>query len=105
MTKYIIRYNKTKGMPGRGTTDHGWRLFDGPKEYILKNIKINVPSYGERDGDDWSIACEGKLVIDRETSTGTIEVDEEHNDFSPECSEEICSSKLKIPTKKQKKQE
>jgi len=38
-----IRFNKTRGMPSRGTVDHVWRVFDGPKEYLVKNIKIDVP--------------------------------------------------------------
>ena len=67
-----IRYNKTAGLTGRGTTDHVWRVFDNDKEYIFKNVKINVPSWGAKTGADWSICCEGQLVIDRETSTAII---------------------------------
>jgi hypothetical protein len=71
--KYSIRFNKTRGQPGRGTIDHVWRVFeDNKKEYIAKHVKINVPSYSERDGEDWNIACIGTLAIDRETSTITI---------------------------------
>jgi hypothetical protein len=71
--KYSIRFNKTRGQPGRGTVDHVWRVFeDNKKEYIAKHVKINVPSYSERDGEDWNIACIGTLDIDRETSTITI---------------------------------
>jgi hypothetical protein len=65
-----IRYNKNRGQ--RGTVDHVWRVFDGPKEYLVKNVKINVPSWGAKTGEDWSICCEGSVVIDRETSTITI---------------------------------
>ena len=68
-----IRFNKTRGEPGRGTTDHVWRIFDGPKEYLVKNVKINVPSWGAPTGMDWSICCEGTISIDRETSTITID--------------------------------
>jgi hypothetical protein len=53
--------------------DHVWRVFDGPKEYVVKNVKIDVPSWGAKTGEDWSICCEGKLVIDKESSTITIE--------------------------------
>lgn len=67
-----IRYNKNRGQPGRGTKEHVWRVFDGPKEYLVKNVKINVPSWGAKTGEDWSICCEGSVVIDRETSTITI---------------------------------
>jgi len=68
----MIRFNKTRGMEGRGTMDHVWRVFDGDKEYLFKNVKINVESWGERTGDDWSIVCKGSLLIDRETSTAVI---------------------------------
>ena len=73
--KYSIRFNKTRGEPGRGTKDHVWRVFENDKkEYIFKNVKINVPSYSEKDpsGEDWNIACEGTLQIDKETSTANI---------------------------------
>lgn len=67
-----IRYNKNRGQPGRGTEEHVWRVFDGPKEYLVKNVNINVPSWGAKTGEDWSICCEGSVVVDRETSTITI---------------------------------
>jgi hypothetical protein len=73
MAKFQIRFNKTRGQENRGTMDHVWRVFEDDKEYLLKNIRINVPSYGAQTGEDWSICCEGVLKIDRETSTGTIE--------------------------------
>ena len=44
-----------------------------PKEYLSKNVRINVPSWGEKTGEDWSICCEGKIIIERETSTIIIE--------------------------------
>jgi hypothetical protein len=53
--------------------DHVWRVFEDDKEYLLKNVRMNVSSYGAKTGEDWSICCEGVLKIDRETSTGTIE--------------------------------
>lgn len=70
--KYLIRFNKTRGQPNRGTLDHVWRVFEGSKEYIVKQIVINVPSYGEQTGEEWNIACEGVLTLDRETSTAII---------------------------------
>jgi len=73
MAKYCIRFNKTRGQPGRGTPDHVWRVFENGKEFLVKNIKINVPSWGEKSGDDWNICCYGNMEIDRETSTITIE--------------------------------
>jgi hypothetical protein len=72
MSHFIIRFNKTRGLPGRGTADHVWRVFEGDKEYLLKNVRINVPSYGAKTGEDWSICCDGTMTIDRETSTATI---------------------------------
>jgi hypothetical protein len=73
MNHYQIRYNKTKGQPGRGTKDHVWRVFEnGGKEYLAKHVNINVPSWDEQTGEDWNIACDGFLQIDRETSTVII---------------------------------
>ena len=72
MNHYIIRFNKSRGMPGRGTPDHAWRVFEGRHEYLFKNVKINVPSYSEMTGPDWNIACDGYLQIDRTNSTAII---------------------------------
>lgn len=72
--KYRIRFNKSRGMHGRGTVDHVWRVFEGDKEYLLKHFKLEVPSYSEKetDSEDWNVCCEGQMIIDRETSTATI---------------------------------
>jgi hypothetical protein len=67
-----VRFNKSRGEPGRGSKDHVWRVFDGPKEYIAKQVRIGVPSWGAQTGEDWSICCEGQIMIDRATSTITI---------------------------------
>jgi hypothetical protein len=74
MSHITIRFNKSRGQPGRGTPDHVWRVFVGGQEYLFKHFKINVPSVSEREGqsDDWNIACEGVLHIDKETSTAVI---------------------------------
>lgn len=72
MNKYLIRFNKTRGAPGRGTKDHVWRVFENDKEYLFKNVKIEVPSFSEKTGEDWNIACMGVLEIDRESSTAII---------------------------------
>jgi len=69
----IIRFNKTRGQPGRGTQDHVWRVFEGEKEYLAKNVQINVPSWGAKTGNDWSICCEGTLHLDRDTSTAIVD--------------------------------
>jgi hypothetical protein len=73
--KYSIRFNKTRGRPGRGTYDHVWRVFEDGKEYLFKHVKINVPSFSEKEdeSEDWNIVCYGKMNIDRETSTAIIE--------------------------------
>lgn len=72
MSEYVIRYNKTRGMPGRGTEDHAWRVFEDGKEYLFKNVRINVPSWGAKTGEDWSMVCKGKMTIERDTSTAVI---------------------------------
>lgn len=72
MSKFLIRFNKTRGQPGRGTPEHVWRVFEDGKEYLFKHVRINVPAWDEQTNEDWSIACEGELSIDRETSTAII---------------------------------
>lgn len=73
MARFQIRFNKTRGLPGRGTLDHVWRVFEDGKEYLTKNVEINVPCRGEKTGEDWSMCCEGTLRLDRDTSTAIIE--------------------------------
>lgn len=74
MAHFLIRFNKTRGQPGRGTADHVWRVFEDGKEYLVKHVKINVPSQSEvSPGPDWNIACDGILHLDRETSTAIID--------------------------------
>jgi hypothetical protein len=74
--KYRIRFNKSRGQDGRGSVDHVWRVFEGDKEYLFKNLDVRVPVKSEKEAEteDWNIVCEGKLLIDRETSTAIIEV-------------------------------
>jgi hypothetical protein len=67
-----VRFNKSRGQDGRGSIDHVWRIFDNNKEYVVKNVQINVPSWGAKTGEDWSICCEGIITVDKETSTITI---------------------------------
>lgn len=73
MAEFLIRFNKSRGQPGRGTAEHVWRVFEDGKEYLLKHVKINVPSYSVRTDEDWNIGCQGVMTIDRETSTAIIE--------------------------------
>lgn len=75
MKKFRIRFNKSRGQPGRGTSEHVWRVFDGPQEYLVKHFKLNVVSFSEKEeqSDDWNVVCYGTLTIDKETSTAIIE--------------------------------
>ena len=74
MNHYRIRFNKSRGMEGRGTKDHVWRVFENDKEYLFKHLQINTPvkSAKEENGEDWNIVCDGVLTIDKETSTAII---------------------------------
>ena len=72
MAQLVVRYNQTRGQPGRGTPDHVWRVFEDGKEYLTKNVEINVPCRGAKTGADYSMVCEGTLHLDRETSTAII---------------------------------
>lgn len=70
--KYRIRFNKSRGQPGRGTPDHVWRVFDETgKEWLCKHVVISTTSRSEREADseDWNMVCIGRMLIDRETST------------------------------------
>jgi hypothetical protein len=74
--KYLIRFNKSRGMPGRGSIDHTWRVFDETgKERLFKHFKLNVESFSEKEknSEDWNVVCYGVMVIDRETSTAIID--------------------------------
>jgi hypothetical protein len=74
MNKYRIRFNKSRGEPGRGTMDHVWRVFQGNHEYLFKNLDIQVPVKSEKEelSEDYNIVCLGVLSIDRDTSTAII---------------------------------
>ena len=74
MKNYAIRFNKTRGQPGRGSIDHVWRVFEGEKEYLFKNLDIQVPVKSKKDenGIDYNIVCNGLLTIEKTTSTAVI---------------------------------
>lgn len=74
MNKYCIRFNKSRGAPGRGTSEHVWRVFENDKEYLFKHFKLNVSSVSEKaaNSEDWNVVCEGVMTIDKETSTAII---------------------------------
>ena len=70
--KFRVRFNKSRGQPGRGTPEHVWRVFDETgKEWLCKHVTLIVPSRSEKEAnsEDWNMVCEGEMVIDRETST------------------------------------
>lgn len=73
MPKYRVRFNKSRGQPGRGTKDHVWRVLQGNDEWLAKQIMIQVPSRGEQEGQDWNIVCEGTLLFFADTDTAVIE--------------------------------
>lgn len=89
MNKYSIRFNKTRGQPGRGTMDHVWRVFENDKEYLFKNLNITVPVYSEKDtnGVDYNIYCHGVLDINRETSTANISNGQQNSKLTGETNE------------------
>lgn len=74
MNTYQIRFNKSRGQPGRGTMDHVWRVFENGKEFLFKNLDITVPVKSEKDenGVDYNIRCQGFMEVDRDTSTAII---------------------------------
>ena len=76
MSEFMVRFNKTRGQAGRGSMDHVWRVFEDGKEYVVKHVRIEVPSFGAKTGEDWSICCSGALTIDRATSTAIIRKEE-----------------------------
>jgi len=78
MNTYLIRFNKSRGQPGRGTPDHVWRVFENGKEYLFKHFRIEGLTVTDSvtgngiGGDDWNMSCQGYMTIDRETSTAII---------------------------------
>lgn len=72
MNKYLIRFNKSKGQPGRGTEEHVWRVFENGTERLAKHVQIQVPSWSESDGPDWNIACQGNMLFFNDTDTAVI---------------------------------
>ena len=46
--KFRIRFNKSRGMEGRGTVDHVWRVFAGDKEYLAKHVQLNTICKSEK---------------------------------------------------------
>lgn len=72
MNHYLIRFNKSRGQPGRGSEQHVWRVFENGREYLARHVRINVPSWSEADGPDWNIACRGVMQWYNDTDTAVI---------------------------------
>jgi hypothetical protein len=72
VNKYFIRFNKTAGLPGRGSPEHVWRVFENGVEHLARYVRIQVPSWSEADGPDWNIACVGKMLFFTDTDTAVI---------------------------------
>lgn len=74
MNQYLIRFNKTRGQPGRGTIEHVWRVFENGHEHLARHVKIMVPSWSEADsnGQDYNIVCRGRMLWYSDTDTGVI---------------------------------
>jgi hypothetical protein len=56
--KYRIRFNKRRGLPGWGTPDHVWRIFDeNGNHWLVKGFHITGTCYGAEDPqtEDWNI--------------------------------------------------
>lgn len=70
MNKYLIRFNKSRGQEGRGSEAHVWRVFENGVEHLATDVMLNVPSWGELDGEDWNIACRG--VLHKMPDTGLL---------------------------------
>ena len=72
MNSYLIRFNKSRGQPGRGSMDHVWRVFENGNEILAKHVRIEVRSWSETDGVDWNIACQGSMLFFDDTDTVVI---------------------------------
>jgi hypothetical protein len=70
--KYRIRFNKSKGQEGRGTSEHVWRVLHNETEWLARHVILEVPSYSEQEGLDWNIVCEGNLMFFTDTDTAVI---------------------------------
>jgi len=53
---------------------HVWRVFENEREILAKNVKIQTNSWTELDenGQDYNIACYGKMLWFDDTDTVVI---------------------------------
>ena len=70
--KYRIRFNKSRGQPGRGTEEHVWRVLQGNTEWLARHVIMEVPSRSEQEGPDWNMVCEGNMLFFGDTDTVVI---------------------------------
>ncbi len=70
--KYRIRFNKSRGLEGRGTKEHVWRVFEGNTEWLARHVIIEVPSRSEQEGPDWNMVCEGQMLFFEDTDTAVF---------------------------------
>jgi len=70
MSKYLIRFNKSRGQPGRGSEEHVWRVFENEQEFLVKSFSINVRTSSEKEvnSDEWNLVCYGFMEIHKEDS-------------------------------------
>jgi hypothetical protein len=73
--KYRIRFNHSRGQPGRGTEEHVWRVFQDNTEWLARHIIIEVPSRSEQEGSNWNIVCDGVMLFFKDTDTVVITQD------------------------------
>ena len=72
MLKYRVRFNRSRGLPGRGTEEHVWRVLQDDYEWLARHVIINVPTRSEQEGPDWNIVCEGDMIFYNDTDTVVI---------------------------------
>lgn len=70
--KYRIRFNLSRGQPGRGTEEHVWRVLQGNTEWLARHVIIEVPSRSEQEGSNWNIVCDGTMRFFNDTDTAVI---------------------------------
>jgi hypothetical protein len=62
MVKYTIRFNKSRGQPGRGSMLHVWRVFEGSREILAKHVRIETRSWTELDANG-PISAERRAIM------------------------------------------
>lgn len=74
MNYYKIRFNKSRGQPGRGSNNHVWRIFVNDQEHLAKHLHIQVPTWSELDynNQDYNIVCRGRMIWYSDTDTAVI---------------------------------